>query len=69
MYSQQILQDYTAILSADPGWQALVKRYKVGALLLRPESTLTRGPATDAGWCEVYRDKVEVLYLPTCPPG
>ena len=69
MYSQQILQDYTAILSADPGWQALVKRYKVRAMLLRPESTLTRGPARDAGWCEVYRDKVEVLYLPTCPPA
>jgi hypothetical protein len=69
MYSQQILKDYTAILSADPGWQALVKHYKVAALLLRPESTLTRGPASDAGWCEVYRDKVEVLYLPRCPAG
>jgi len=69
MYSQQILQDYTAILSADPGWQALVKRYNVEAMLLRPESTLARGPARDAGWCEEYRDKVEVLYLPSCPPG
>jgi hypothetical protein len=67
MYSQKVLQDYTSILSADPGWQTLVKHYQVQALLLRPETTLTRGPATSAGWCEVYRDKVEVLYLPECP--
>ena len=69
MYSLQILQDYTAILSADPGWQTLVDRYKVDAMMLRPETTLTRGPATSAGWCEVYRDKVEVLYLRSCPPA
>lgn len=67
MYSQQVLEDYTSILSADPGWQALAERYGVQALLLRPETTLTRGPAASAGWCEVFRDKVEVLYLPACP--
>ena len=67
MYSQKVLQDYTSILSADPGWQTLVEHYHVQALLLRPETTLTRGPATSAGWCEVYRDKVQVLYLPECP--
>ncbi|MEP7040299.1 MAG: hypothetical protein ABI864_01870 [Chloroflexota bacterium] len=63
MYSQKILEDYTSILSADPGWQALTNAYRVEALLLRPETTLTRGPATSDGWCEVYRDKVQILYL------
>ncbi|MBA3688813.1 MAG: hypothetical protein H0W81_08300 [Chloroflexi bacterium] len=67
MYSQQILKDYTSILSADAGWPTLTDNYGVDALLLRPETTLTRGPASSAGWCEVYRDKVEVLYLPACP--
>ena len=67
MYSQRVLKDYSAILSADPGWQALVERYKVEAMLLRPETTLTRGPAVAAGWCEAYRDSVQVLYLRTCP--
>jgi hypothetical protein len=67
MYSQKVLEDYTAIRAADPGWQKLAARYGVEAILLPPETTLTRGPAQAAGWCEVYRDKYQVLYLPSCP--
>ncbi len=67
MYSQQVLEDYTAIRAADPGWEALAERYGVEAILLPPETTLTRGPAEAGGWCEVYRDKTQVLYLRTCP--
>jgi hypothetical protein len=63
MYSQQVLEDYSAIRAADPGWQALAAKYGVQAILLPPETTLTRGPAKDAGWCEVYRDDEQVLYL------
>jgi hypothetical protein len=63
MYSQQVLDDYSAIRAADPGWEALAARYGVEAILLPPETTLTRGPAVEAGWCEILRDKVEVLYL------
>jgi hypothetical protein len=69
MYSQQVLDDYTAIRSADPGWEPLADRYGVEAILLPPDATLTRGPAADAGWCQVLRDDVEVLYLRNCPAG
>jgi hypothetical protein len=69
MYSQQVLDDYSAIRAADPDWEELVAQYRVEALLFPPEITLTRGPATDAGWCEVYRDEWQVLYLPSCQPA
>jgi len=68
MYSQQVLEDYTSIRAADPGWEELASKYDVEAILLPPETTLTRGPAADAGWCEVLRDERQVLYLRTCPP-
>jgi hypothetical protein len=67
MYSQQVLEDYTAIRAADPGWEELAAKYDVEAILLPPETTLTRGPARDAGWCEVLRDERQVLYLRDCP--
>lgn len=67
MYSQRVLEDYSAIRAADPGWQALVDRYGVEAILLPPTTTLTRGPAAAAGWCEAYRDAIQVLYLRSCP--
>ena len=67
MYSQQVLDDYSAIRAADPGWEQLAARYDVEALLFPPEITLTRGPAATAGWCEVLRDEWQVLYLRSCP--
>jgi hypothetical protein len=67
MYSQQVLEDYSAIRAADPGWEELAARYHVQAILLAPQTTLTRGPAAAAGWCEVLRDEREVLYLESCP--
>ena len=68
MYDQQVLDDYTAIRAADPGWPELAERYGVEAILLPPETTLTRGPAEAEGWCEAYRDDMQVLYLRNCPP-
>jgi hypothetical protein len=66
MYDQQVLEDYDVIKNADPGWEAVADRYGVEALLLKPEATVTRGPAEAAGWCERYRDDNEVLLLRTC---
>ena len=66
MYDQAILEDYDAIKNADPGWEALADSYGVEALLLDPKSTLTRGPAEAAGWCEQFRDETQVLYLRDC---
>jgi hypothetical protein len=66
MYDQSILEDYDAVKDADPDWQQIVDRWDVDAILLSPMTTLTRGPAEQAGWCEAYRDEIQVLYLRTC---
>ncbi len=68
MYDQQVLEDYTAIRAADPGWESLATSYEVEAMLLSTEATLTRGPATGAGWCELLRNETQVLYVPSCLP-
>ncbi len=67
MYSQQILDDYLHIRNADAGWQGLIARYRVQAILLPPAAPITRGAATGAGWCEAYRDAISVLLLRSCP--
>jgi len=66
MYDQQILEDYDAVKDADPGWEQITDRYGVDALLLSPTTIVTRGPAESAGWCERYRDEIQVLYLRSC---
>lgn len=66
MYDEEILDDYSAIRAADPGWEALTDEYRVDAILLPPTTTLVRGPAQDAGWCEAYRDGEQVLLMREC---
>lgn len=65
-YASDVIGDYQAIVDAEPGWQERIRRYDVRALLLTPSMTLARGPAQAAGWCEVYRDSVQVLLLRAC---
>jgi hypothetical protein len=67
MYSDQILNDYVTIRNASDGWQQLLERYNVSAILLPPAAAITQGAATGIGWCEAYRDDVAVLLLKSCP--
>ena len=64
MYDQRILEDYSHIRGADSGWQALASRYGVEAMLFPPGAPITKGPATDDGWCEAYRNDSQVLLVP-----
>jgi len=66
MYDDAILREYDRVRIADPDWEEIVDRWKVDAMLFPPNEPITRGPATDAGWCEAYRDSNEVLYLREC---
>lgn len=65
-YQPQLLADYLSIVDAQPGWQELMDRYAPDALLLYPSMALARGPATDNGWCEAFRDDLSVLLLRDC---
>jgi hypothetical protein len=65
MYSERILNDYSRLRNADDGWQQLLDRYDVQAILLPPDAPLVRA-APAAGWCEAHRDAVAVLLLQTC---
>ena len=66
MYDDAILREYGLVREAGPGWEDVVERWSVDALLFRPENAITKGPAEEAGWCEVFRDDNEVLLLRTC---
>lgn len=66
MYPEALLEAYSAIRDADDGWQRTVKDYAAEWMLFPPTAAITRGPATDAGWCEMFRTESEVL-LARCP--
>lgn len=61
MYPESLLADYSAIRAGDPGFDAILERHGAEWLLFPPETTITRGPAAAAGWCEFHRDQQAVL--------
>ena len=66
MYSEAVLDEYTDLVSARPGWEQLLDDYGVESILLRPVAPLVKGLVQEAGWCEAHRDDRQVLLL---PPG
>lgn len=64
MYDDDILRGYEAAREANAGWQTTLE--DATAILLPPDAALVDGPAQDAGWCEIYRDEVQVLLVRNC---
>jgi hypothetical protein len=66
MYSEQILNDYSTIRDVSGDWASLTQKYGVEAMLFPPYATIVKGAATDAGWCQAYRDASSVLLVKDC---
>lgn len=67
MYDQAVLEEYSMVRAADPGWEEILEHRGVEVILFPPDIAVVRGFAQDAGWCEAYRDEVQVLLLRGCP--
>ena len=64
MYDQAILEEYSAIRSAEPGWQDRLRRWRVDAVVLPPDAPLAKVPTEPLGWCSTFRDARQVLLEP-----
>jgi hypothetical protein len=66
MYDDAILREYDEVRNAEPGWQEIVDRWEVNAMIFPPDEFITKGVAVEAGWCEAFRDSNEVVLLRSC---
>jgi len=64
MYDQSILELYSHVRAAEPGWEDILGRYGVNAIVLPPDAPLVIGQAQASGWCELVRDETQVLLRP-----
>lgn len=60
MYPREIFEEYLAMRRAGDGWEALLDRYEVEAILLPPDAPLVDA-ASGAGWCSASADERAVL--------
>jgi hypothetical protein len=66
MYPESILEDYSAIRDAADGWETIVDRYGVEAMVFPPDAPIIGVAVRDSGWCELLRDERQVLISPAC---
>jgi hypothetical protein len=66
MYADDILEEYATVRAAEDGWEEIVDRRDVDAILFPPDAPIVRGFAQDAGWCEVVVDESQVLLAREC---
>ena len=61
-YVPSVLEDYRAVIGAHPGWESVVARRGVRAMLVRPSDAIAvRAP--ERGWRVVYADPIAVVLI------
>ncbi len=61
MYGKEIVDDYVNILAAKPGWQALMKRYEISWIFVRPDAELAKRLLADKAWKVLYQDSASIV--------
>ena len=56
------VEDYFAILAADPGWDSRLDRSGAAFVCIHPGAQLANRLAERPGWVEIYRDSFAVLF-------
>lgn len=67
LYRDRIFDDYLRIDSLQAGWQALLTRYRINAVIIRNGSPLDGALAADEHWSAPYRDGLAVVYVTAVP--
>lgn len=63
VYGDALLEEYLRAENGEPGWRATLDKYKVGAVMIRPDAALASLLVEDAGWEKVYEDKQAVIFF------
>ena len=59
-FPQELFDRWMDLIGGEPGSQAGLQEYEIQYILLPPEMPVVK-LAAEAGWTELYRDKVSVL--------
>jgi hypothetical protein len=62
-YGEALTRQYEQVVSLAEGWQETLRRYRVGWLVVPPESALAQAMLREPGWQEVYRDGTAVIFF------
>ncbi len=62
-YPHQVFQDYLAVERLDPGWEGVLARYRVDAVLYHRGSALCAALARSEEWQRAHSDSLAEVYV------
>ena len=67
LYGDDLLSQFTTVLHLHTGWQEVLSRWQIEAVLVPPSSAVAQALLLDPGWHAAYSDSKAVLLLRTRP--
>jgi hypothetical protein len=67
MYGTDMLKEYNKIIDFEPGWEAILDKYRVTWILYDSDSKFSRFLLKDNNWVLIYSDKVADIFVRNLP--
>ena len=67
MYGAGIMKEYGKVCGFEPGWEAILDKYRATWIFIETPSYLARFLAKDANWVQIYCDKVASIFVKNIP--
>lgn len=64
-YGEALTRDYEKVITAAPGWQAILNRYGVSWILIPDKIELSKTLDQSTDWSQVYHDSTSSIYVHT----
>jgi hypothetical protein len=62
LYDDELLREYLAIYTAQPGWEARLDKWEINLVLAEADGPLSVALAQQPGWTQVYYDAIAAVY-------
>jgi hypothetical protein len=63
VYGDALVEEYLSAENGEPSWRATLDKYKVGAVMIRPDAALASLLREDGRWEKVFEDKQAVIFF------
>jgi hypothetical protein len=61
-YGETYIRQHQQVLTAEPGWEAIIQQYDIHWALLPADSTLAKVLTKESGWFLLYQDQTAVVF-------
>ena len=61
-YGESIIREYQKVISIDPGWEEVIKKYSIKWVIVKEDSPLSRKLMSLDIWTSIYQDPVTIIF-------